>query len=85
MTVSITEPARLGEAPQVLGYRITDYNAGSAAVTVISRQPDASLTATDTKVVWNGDWKLLLPQSSEGLTVQHALDTAPTDMVALAR
>ncbi len=82
---SITTPAERSTAPTILGYRITDYTPDvRAAVTIYSRYPDHSLSATRTHVVWiDRDWRLELAESVSTTPQVEAITEIPSSTVRL--
>jgi len=82
---SITTPAESGTAPTILGYQITNYtSAVGAAVTIYSRYPDHSLSATHTHVVWlNQDWRLELADQASTQPQVEAVTEIPRTTVRL--
>ncbi|QHN28973.1 hypothetical protein [Gordonia pseudamarae] len=77
--ISITTPVPEGKAPQVLGYVLDDYTRTRAQVSIITRQPDQSLTSNAAVVTWSaeGDWRLELPSTVTAPRVK-VLTAVPT-------
>ncbi|OZD18306.1 hypothetical protein CH253_17735 [Rhodococcus sp. 06-156-3C] len=91
--VSGTDPAVV---PSIIGYTLPAYSPDAATVSIVQQFSDDSLAAVAAKVVWSDqDWKLALPEPAREPVPQDfvtaevagnpvtALDTVPTDMVAL--
>jgi len=77
--LNISVPANPSLAPRILGYRITSYQPGTAAVTAYSVYPDKSLAATAIEVVWSdGDWRLHLPDPGSTARTVTAIRSVPT-------
>lgn len=84
-SLSITLPVAAGKAPIIKGYQLTAYTPAAATVRVYSTQTDKSMTANTMKVVWrDGDWRLLLPSSSDQSIHVAAVTNSPADAVTLA-
>jgi hypothetical protein len=84
--ISITDAVPAGRAPTVLGYTISDYTPQRAVVTIVTREPDQSLSATTTTVVWTapGDWKRELPDINTATeNAVSVLDELPPHMISL--
>ena len=82
--LSITAPVAEA-APRICGYEMTRYTPQRAAVSIVTRQRDNSLTANAASVVWSaaGDWQLQLPDPSAQTAPVTAIDTLPASMIAL--
>ena len=70
LSVSGSVPAE--QASEFVGFRITDYRPDRAIVLLAMRTPQAGaaplLTAYPVQTVWSGgDWKVVLPQQSDGI------------------
>lgn len=85
--ISITDPVPAGQAPQVLGYLVDDYTPEQAVISIITSQPDRSLTATTTTMAWSppGDWRRVLPDpaSPDPVNPVRVLDEVPAQMIPL--
>ncbi|MFE9575290.1 hypothetical protein ACFYO1_02805 [Nocardia sp. NPDC006044] len=80
--ISITAPITSGP-PKILGYLLSDYSPGTAAVEVYSLYPDNSVTANHAQMIWQGeDWRLQLPANPTSSPVT-ALTQPPAEMAAL--
>lgn len=80
--ISITSPVPQDQAPVVIGYTIADYTPDKASVTIVSRQPDTSLTENIATVVWSasGDWLLQLPETGDESRVS-VVQRVPAEMI----
>ncbi|NKS56580.1 hypothetical protein GS504_03450 [Rhodococcus hoagii] len=77
---SITEEADPAQTAQFVGFRFTDYSKDAGTVWLATRMPDGALSASPTRMVWQGgDWKVELSEPSTS-----ADDAAtPTDPIPL--
>lgn len=81
--ISIVEPVKAAQAPQIVAYRIADYSKDTAVVHIVTEQPDKSLTENTAQVAWQaGDWYLRLPASGASDQVK-VLDSLPGDVIEL--
>lgn len=77
---SITEEADPAQTAQFVGFRFSDYSQDAATVWLATRMPDGTLSASPTRLVWQGeDWKVELPSPSDGADD----DPTPTDPTPL--
>lgn len=87
LKVSTLDAVPAGQAPTILGYRVTSFTPNTADVDFYARQPDQSVTVNHTTVAWTAgqQWALVLPtpDSSVGPRVEAA-DAPPADLVATA-
>lgn len=85
--ISITSAVPDGQAPRVLGYLVDDYTPEQAVISIITSQPDRSLTATTTTMAWSppGDWRRVLPDPAAPNPVNpvKVLDSVPAQMIPL--
>lgn len=85
--LSITGAVPAGQAPQVLGYLVDDYTAERAVISIITSQPDGSLTSTTTTMAWSppGDWRRVLPDpaAADPVNLVRVLDSVPPQMIPL--
>lgn len=78
---SITSEADPAQTAQFAGFRFADYSPERATVWLATRMPDRSLSASPTRLVWQGgDWKVQLPDPAPA---DAAADPAPTDPTPL--
>ena len=85
--ISITSAVPDGQAPRVLGYLVDDYTPQQAVISIITSQPDRSLTATTTTMAWSppGDWRRVLPDPAAPNPANpvRVLDAVPAQMIPL--
>lgn len=83
--VSTTTGVPAGQAPRVIGWKVTSYTADRAGVDIFTQMPDQSLTVNHTTVVWTafGDWGLLLPAPTATTAPVAAITAVPGDAVQL--
>lgn len=82
--VSLTAATDPTVAPHITAYKITAYDPARTALTVYATYSDASITATDTTVVWSADdWRLQLPDPAAKTVTVHSVKTIPADAVSL--
>ena len=71
-------------APQLAGYRITDYTDAAAGVEVFAEYSDQSKSSSFYQMVWSsGDWKLDLSADKAGTV--SSIDQFPDEMVKVAK
>ncbi|WP_237669736.1 hypothetical protein [Rhodococcus sp. BS-15] len=84
--ISITAPPAADERPSIAGYRITDYTAERAALTIYTTFPDESIAASDTAVLWSGeDWRLLLPEPGDTTVRVRSITEVPAEATPLEK
>lgn len=71
-------------APQLAGYRITDWSEQAADVEVFASYSDQSKSSSFYRVVWSaGDWKLDLSADKAGTV--DSIDQFPNEMVKVSK
>lgn len=84
--ISIIAPPAADERPSIAGYRITDYTAERAVLTIYTTFPDDSIAASDTAVVWSGeDWRLLLPEPGDATVRVRSITEVPEEATPLEK
>ncbi|MEU0538373.1 hypothetical protein ABZ319_00785 [Nocardia sp. NPDC005978] len=82
--ISITSAANPALAPRITAYKINNYSAERADLTVYSTYPDASITSAEQVVLWvSEDWRLLLPDPVAKVPTVHSVSVIPEGVVTL--
>lgn len=80
--ISITA-AILGEAPKIIGYRVTKFTNDSSEIDIYTLQSDLSVTRNIANVVWQySDWRLRLPDQPRAELVS-VVPAVPVDAVLI--
>lgn len=82
--LSTTTSVPAGQAPKVVGWKVTGYELPQATVDIYTEMPDKSMAVNHTTVAWTAasDWGLVLPDTSEGGTVAvEAISAIPAGAV----